>query len=797
MAKDTVNPVLWLGEITQEQRSLVGGKAAALGALRRAGLPVPDGFCISIEVAREGIDTHWAAVADAYRQLTSDGRAVAVRSSGVAEDSARASFAGQYETILNVQDVVALRSAIEQCWRAASSPRVRAYLAQYGYEDGDERLPLLVQRQVPATVSGVLFTSDPLCGSDEEMLIEAGSGTGEALVSGRTVPVRYRVSRQGRVRALSSQELLTPVQCRVLAELGARIEHVLGPGQDVEWAVVGQQVYVLQARPITRSELCLPLSQLWTRANVGEVLPHAITPLTWAVFQATLLNQPALAEEESDDCEGESRGIIRVHGRAYIRLDCLLDSFCYLPSVTPQVIGQVLGVNLPAAHFYARPTGLSVRLAQGAFVLDALGLLPRLAGMVGRMPSPPSVSSGNLVRLMAWTARCFRLHLKCTAYAIGAFGLLDHLLNQWIPDEAEIILPQILTGSDDLQTAAQGVSLWRLAKQVKQNPAWRQILEAGLSWPATAQELSGVDGGLEFLKTFQAFMETNGARAAGEFELAVPRWREDPSFVLGVLRKYLETQETTLDRDGSTPRHRRRQQAVSRIKASLRPLQKRIFVRLLASYSNYTTLRENVKYRLMEGYALIRQIFLEMGTDLAARGSLDKAGDIFFLTPSEALALNAGQELAREANTLLAERQVQHANWESLDPPTLITDDERELAWPQGDALTGIGCSPGTVEGIARVLSDPSEAHMLRPGEILVALHTDPGWTPLFLSCKAVVTEIGGFLSHGATVAREYGIPAVVNVRGATSMIRAGDWITVDGSKGTVVLHKNRQEMTQ
>jgi phosphohistidine swiveling domain-containing protein len=797
--------VIWLDSAAALDHTQVGIKAARLSALRRAGLPVPNGFCIPLEAAGQGTDELWSKVAQAYYQLTSAGGAVAVRSSGVSEDSEGASFAGQYETVLSVTGVEALQSAIKRCWQSAHSARAQAYQARHAGEKEARRLPLLVQLQVPASASGVLFTADPVSGDCGQTLIEATPGLGEALMSGRVAPARYRVDQQGHVQALSSSEVLTPAQCRVLTRLSAQVQHLLGGNQDIEWAVVQDQVYILQARPITCTAPSLPLSRVWTRANIGEVLPDVVTPLTWSVFQATLLQNPASAfGKGADEAQGDE-GVRRFSGRAYIRLDCLLDSFCYLPTVTPTVMRQVLGIHLPSTtESYTPPGGMLVRLAQGAFLLGALGFLPRLHWLTRRLPPMPDIKASThpqvreqLTGLLTWTASCFRLHLKCTAHAVGAFSLLAYCLRRWLPSDAQTFLPQVLMGHEDMQTAAQGVSLWRLAEQVRVHSTLPEILNARLDWPTMSRQLKDTAGGPEFLQALQSFLEQNGARTAGEFELAIPRWREDPSFVLTVLRKYLETQATTLDRGGSTLRHRRRQQAVSRIKASLRPLQKRIFMQLLASYSNYTTSRENVKYRLMEGYALIRQVFLEMGTTLVARGVLDDAGDIFFLTPSEVLALDAGQKLARETSVLLAQRQAQHANWESLDAPILIMDDEREVARPQGDALTGIGCSPGTAEGIARVLSDPSEAHMLRPGEILVALHTDPGWTPLFLSCKAVVTEIGGFLSHGATVAREYGIPAVVNVRGATSMIRAGDCITVDGSKGTVVLHKTQEDLTQ
>lgn len=794
MNRLSASSVLWLDQVTLEQRSQVGGKAAALGTLRQAGLPVPDGFCIPIEVTPDNLATCWVAIAAAYRRLALAGDTVIVRSSGVDEDSPEASFAGQYETVLDIHSAETLQSAIAHCWQAAQSFRVQTYLSHHKHKHDDGRIALLVQRQVPAAVSGVLFTLDPVSGSADEMLIEAVPGSGEGLVSGHVAPVRCRVSRQGHVHAPSSPALLSPEQCRALAELGAQIERILGAGQDIEWAIAGEHIYVLQARPITQSGAALPLSQFWTRANIGEVLPHVITPMTWAVFQATLLNDPAFMLAESGG-EHDRGGVTRIYGRAYIRLDGILDSFCYLPLVTPQVMSQVLGVKLPpAAPTYTRPTGLPVRLAQAAFILDALGCLPRLSWMIKKLPSPPAAVPENLVSLVAWTTRCFQLHLKCTAYAIGAFGLLQHLLSRRPAGEAEALLSQLLTGNEDLQTATQGISLWRLANQVRENPALRQRLESNPSGPISAPQLHGITGGPEFVSAFQVFLEENGARAAGEFELATPRWREAPSFVLEVLLKFVQAQQTA-DFTYSFTQQRHREAAIAQIRATSKPLRRWILTRLITAYSFYTTARENVKYRLMEGYARLRHIFLGIGADLASRGMLSNAADVFFLTPSEALALARGDEAAPQLPDLIQTRKEHHIYCESQVAPDLVLGDGREFIDSQEGGLIGIGCSPGTVEGVARVLFDISEMATLKPGEILVAPHTDPGWTPLFLVCKALVTEVGGFLSHGATVAREYGIPAVVNVKGATAQIHTGDFIRVDGTGGRITLCSQVNEL--
>lgn len=886
--------IFWLDQINPGDAARVGGKAANLARLYQAGLPVPYAFCLVPDWAErrgEGAEAGGAAISDGaatntipadgatasseldeawqrlagFEQPGTLGSQVAVRSSAAGEDSQTASYAGQFETFLNVSGGPALHEAVQGCLEAANTARVHSYQAGRGLPAGGSGMAVLVQRQVDAAVSGVLFTRDPLSGEASRLLVEATPGTGEALVAGRVAPAQVALDRQGQALSTAGPELLGPAECQALARLAAQVEELLGPGQDIEWAIAGSQVYLLQARPIgahrvgaypvggrpaggrqpglesspqagreatlqARPQPPYPLSQIWTRANVGEVLPHAVTPLTWAVFQATLQGQPELIWQNGTDGDGFSlpagrnAGVRRLAGRVWIRLDALLDSFCYLPGVTPQVMEQVLGVDLPeTAAGYTRPDGPAVRLARALFFMDAFGLAPYLAWL--ELQLPPQPPAGGLEGLLAWTSGCFRLHLKVTGYAIAAFGVLAGRLAAWLPEEAGERLAAIAgrdlsLGKDDLQTVAQGRELWRLAEGLRDDPGLLALVQTAQDWPEVIRQAGSLPTGRRFLASIKAFLAANGARTAGEFELAVPRWREEPAFVLEVLRKNLaalaaaptETAPKTALPAAAAGRPPRAA-AIRQVQAALTPRQRLFFNRMLAAYTRYATLRENVKYRLMEGYALLRQAFLEQGRNLAQAGVLAAEEDVFFLTPAEIRGLEPqmapGDREIDQVRRTVAARRTQREHWEAQVTPEWVTGDGRPLvsgalsgsapaaALAAGDpdeaglpALTGIACSPGVVEGRARVLHDLAQAAMLLPGEILVAPHTDPGWTPLFLSCRAVVTEIGGFLSHGATVAREYGIPCVVNVRGATAHIQSGDPIRVDGTRGRVILLK-------
>ncbi len=576
----------------------------------------------------------------------------------------------------------------------------------------------------------------------------------------------------------------------------------------------------------------------WTRANIGEVLPGVVTPLTWSVFQANLLRQP-LSKVKA---ESNPNGPIRlVEGRAYLRLDALLGSFCYLPGVDPHVVCQALGVDQETHRSDGwKPRGnLLAHLSGGLFLAETLGLSPVLWLQLARLGTPPlnesqpgegaSTSSAALVRriegLIDWNTRCFQLHLKCTRYAVGAYGLLIYMLRHWLPAagmnsapwrssrakrETNFATPnetyrtsleaELLTIQAELQTAEQGLALWRLAEQARAHPSVAAVLEDEVNWTAAQRALQAAEGGPEFLEALAAFLSRHGARTVEEFELASPRWREDPTFVLTVMRNYLHA-EAAFNPTAALRQHRAFcDVATARMVRQMGPLRGRLLRRVLRAYKAYVPLRENMKYRLMEGYEALRHCFLALGDCLDTAGVLGAREDIFFLTAGEALAAGRdGMVNAGEIQTKVNHRRAERACQERFRPPEVIMGND--LAWALDDnsleTLQGIGCSAGYAVGKARVIRDIAMASHLQPGEILVAPSTDPGWTPLFLTAAAVVTDIGGFLSHGATVAREYGIPAVVNTKKASELVKNGQVIVVDGNRGIVHLNPRNLFETQ
>ena len=718
----------------------------------------------------------------------------AVRSSSDLEDQPKASFAGQYDTYLNIKGLDAILNAVKRCWASLWTGRAITYREENAIGHASAQMAVIVQIMVEAEVAGVLFTRDPTQTGQGAMLVEYCHGLGDELVSGRLTPCSCRVDmKKATVHRISNPhcDMLSDREILTLSSIGALIERDFNVPQDVEWAYEGGSFHILQTRPI--SEVAQPscgLDEVWTRANIAEVLPNVVTPLTWSIFKATLLNESipsADREAEYDHTEkGSSSGVRRIQGRIYIRLRDFLSSFCYLPFVSPDVLKQVLGVDLPTeVQHYLPPRDLRVRLSQSLFLWNVLGLGRRLTTMAKSMPPLPT--SDRFEELLLWNTRCFFIHLKCTAYSIGAFALLARYLRNWLPLEAEELLPKLLVGKEDLQTAAQGFSLKEMADSVRRHSLLHRRLLGEVSLQSDTHHIMALEGGAEFLEMFDRFLESNGARAAEEFELATPRWSEDTGFLLSVLKKFLESEET-VDVHGRREGSLEREAIIVRINAKLNPGRKWIFTRVLSSYSEFCTLRENMKYRLMEGYGKLRRYFLLCASELAAIGILQESEDIFFLTYPEVQSLMNDRVVSQHLESAMKARRKSHELWKSQEAPPLLVGGDPVPHDSTVSELSGIGCSAGIVEGRARVLEDVSLAHLLNQGEILVAKHTDPGWTPLFLVAKGLVTEIGGFLSHGATVAREYGLPAVVSVHGATSRIRTGDMIQVDGGRGQVTI---------
>lgn len=812
--------LLFFESITADQGVLVGGKGLSLGLMANAGLPVPPGFVITTPAYRrlhaQGVRAEEAfaqQLREAYHRLGA-GR-VAVRSSAIAEDSADASFAGQQETILGVPDEAALLDAVERCWQSLHTDRARHYRLRQGVADDQLAMAVVVQRLVNAEVAGVLFTRDPNDASGQCMLAEASWGLGEAVVSGKVTPDRFAIDRQTgevrhrqrgvkRIRVTPEGEEPVPAELQdsyclddkalsALAELGRQVESFYGEARDVEWAYAEGRYYLLQARPITtatavereqvRQEVIAslkakadPQGTVWARYNLSEVLP-APTPMTWAVVSRLLAADGGFGAMYRDlgmtpDPDLGSRSAFDlVAGRPMVNLSRL-----------PRMQSPRPVFEYPFAQFKANPQR----------ALDPQPVLNPLRGGVlrGLLRLPWTIAElarwGRAIRRaeQGFPQQFQALRVKTQALAAS---LMARDRSQDDPPSLlqqlnEAIQAFLAFARDSLKPTLFAQHAWQgLVELLKPKVGEEQArLAAGeLSLGARPPEDADLAGAIEALGAGQldraSFLARFGHRGPNEMELAQPRWQEQPEQLDLIVKQRPQAHEASGD-----PLARWDSLAKE---AALTPAQSQQGREMLTRMRLYFGLREAGKNDLLRLYAVIRRILLE----LDQRFRLD--GGIFFLTLDDLPGLLCGEDVRVRIPVARRRRQIEL----SLEVPAVVFSDDLEaIGRPppelaEAESLSATPLSFGVAEGPALVLTEPVLADDDQ-GYILVCPSTDPGWVPLFMRAKGLVMEMGGVLSHGAIVAREFGLPAVAGLPDATRRLRTGQRLRVDGGRGIVTV---------
>ena len=763
------------------------------------------------------------------RLLENRGRPIvcAVRSSATAEDLGAASFAGQHGTYYYV-DKAQLLQKVRQCWGSLWSPEAVSYRATHGIDHASVSMAVVVQEMVASEVSGVSFTANPVSGLRDEVIIESSWGMGAAIVDGRVTPDNYVLERADlRVRsqrvadkrlmvaaqieagqkarleevpnAMRRRESLTPALLRTVAEWSLKCESHFGKPQDVEWAICDGSFYLLQSRPIT----------VMGREDIGRDVKGK-----YVLFKPLVENFTDPFTPLSEDLMIWPPGMRSIHGWVYVDVEALQrllpfkvsaqalaehaysidkDAPAWKLSIAklPALLVKGLLFLLVNAVLFLRTRALpdgaldSYRALCAKVDTDAcmspadamirLVLLPQLGDAVGHMPLMVNLSSLRFMSRMR---------------------ILGRLVRRWAPDvraDAETILG---SGSEGVLSAEMGRGIWALAHEAKRNARVRAILLAQAPERALA-ELRQASEAREFLRNLDAFLATNGHRAIKEFELRSPRWEENPAVVLGMVRNYL------LIESGPSLHEQKAAEARAALIAELRarlqalPLERAFGLRLrlilfFAEQVRYfLKLRENSRFYYIMGFGVVRKKVLRIESELLRLGKLKCKDDIFFLRANELIGLQAGRLQWLDVEDRIRERRIEHIRLCKMGPPKAIGIELEQKYAPAMQhegamQLQGQPASPGAFEGIARVILDPTIDVELKPGEVLVAPYTDPAWTPLFLTAGAAVVEVGSYLSHAGTVAREFGMPCVVDVAEATQKIRSGDRIAVDGNSGNV-----------
>ena len=842
----------------------VGGKGANLAKLIAVGAPVPDGFVLTnaalqhFVAEQEGFPPDVdRVVVQAWEQLGA--ARVIVRSSAVGEDSDEASFAGQLDSVPDVTSAAELRAAILRVWGSQWSDRALAYQsARRTFLAG---MGIVVQRQVDARVSGVLFTVSPTAAS--HMLLEYCEGLGEALVSGAVNPGRISIARgdlQWKELATlpSATALLDEHQIAALARLALNIERAFGGPQDIEWTIDrGGDIWIVQSRPITAPGI-RPVSEpnapdashgahapiLWSNANVNENFPQPISPLLYSVARAgyyhyfrNLGRAFGVSERRLQVMEPALRQIIGVHGaRMYYNLtsihhvlksapfgDLLAASFdqfvgaesedddCFRVKAEdrrePTRVYQFLELFVIAANTAWQYLLLTSRVTE----------FERAADRFAAETHPSRLRTRSAKQLLDdlhafMDIRCHRWKNASLADAgsMVCYGVLQRLLARAFPAEDQQALHNtLLKALPDLVSGVPPLKLWELSRMIRANEALGSLIARSTAAEAIA-EIRSDRRFTEFRAALDTFLDDWGFRCSAELMLTSPSFQEDPTPVIDLLRSYAAM-------DGPSPRQQLDRQAADRIRETARVLSAlggrravgwlpflslAFVVRVVLRWTQRCIqLRERARLKQALLYSRLRRIALSLGERLTAVGRLARAEDVFFLSVDEIDVLAAGGEMFPDhVRDLVELRRAAHADAGTTTPP-----DSMRLAWGEylstgpkrmqatgggehRDALRGVGACGGSTTAAAAILLDVTESGRLRAGDILVTRQTDPGWGPIFPLISGLVIERGGMLSHGAIIAREFGIPSVVGVKDATRLIAHGSSITVDGDRGVVHL---------
>jgi rifampicin phosphotransferase len=820
--RKSIGEVPSIRELLNRLSPLKAGDRDKIGALSGEIRRVIEGMAIPGEISEEII-----------RLLSRLGEkdAYAVRSSATAEDSPTASFAGQHDTYLNIIGTEAILNHIGKCWASLYTERAIIYRLQNGFDHGRVDLSVIVQRMVFPQAAGILFTADPLSGNRTVSSIDAGFGLGEAVVSGLVNADNYRV-RNGKVigKKISAKKLaihalkdggtrereiepsrrnaqvLTDGQVSRLEGIGRRIEGHFGRPQDIEWCLADGLFHIVQSRPITT---LYPIPEADDGANrvyisVGhqQMMTDAMKPLGLSFFLLTtrapmrkaggrlfvdvapILASPA-GRKTFLDSLGQADPLIKDALTTYLGREATTDSPPEekkesIPGKSNPVISTA-GFRTQVKNDPAMVSGL-IEGSQAA-IAELKRTIQSKAG-----PDLFDFILEDIQRLKAFLTHPQSLGVILAA--MDASSWINEKMDEWLGEKkAADTLSQSVP---DNITSEMGLALLDVADIIRPYPevaAYLQQAEAADFWSG----LEKLEGGPETRQAIRGYLDRYGMRCAGEIDITKTRWSEKPAILVPMILSNIRNLEPGA---GKRKFEQGRREALEKAQGLLTRLRRlpdgeekaEETERMIDLIRNFLGYREYPKYAMISRYFVYKQALLKEADRLLQAGVIREKEDIFYLTFEE---LREAVRTGKSDDRIIGERKDEHKSHERLPPPRVITSDGEIIAGeykrenlPAG-AMMGLAVSSGVIEGRGRVILTMEEAD-LEDGDILVTPFTDPSWTPLFVSIKGLVTEVGGLMTHGAVIAREYGLPAVVGVENATKRIKDGQRIRVHGTEGYV-----------
>lgn len=858
-------------EIGEEQIRVAGSKAANLCRMSREGLPVPPGAVLAPEAFDAFLEAHKASLgpqlaefqqagssekqmlvvgkaifdeirslsvpetilgpADTYReQLAAEGfEGIAVRSSGNMEDTADASFAGQYETVLNVKSRAQLEKALLECWASAFNERVLTYCLRKELDPNKIRLSVILQAMVPAETAGVLFSVDPMKGRDTVMVIEAVQGLGEALVQGTVTPdtfhydwyqeklihANYGEQDRGLFPKPDGEIEWKLVTGRSLAkndpsflnlvDLSLKAQVQYGYPVDLEWAIFQGKVFLLQARPIT--SIRFEVDQDWTNADFkdGGISSTIATPYMWSLYREVFsTTMPHFLKQVHiyPDYEPSSWATWFL-GYPYWNLAAVKNGAKKIPGFIERKFDEDLGIEpdysdeghvtrfTPASLF----RGIKILLATERSIKKreavSKGIIDDYSQLFNNYKNGDWVVAKDKEFLTlltkAWKEHYIRL--ECTYfYTIydnsNATTFYHEALEKYNKKAKEKVQPlKLIGGLEQLSHMRPVYALWELRSRILQNTEAAQFYQQ----EPTASIVSKYQANqsFPFSDELKAYLEQFPHHSLRELDILVPHWEEDPTQVIESLKSLLSQSEDHTPALQNSRQHKLYQAERAKIKS-------KSLLKKLETHRKMLWWREEMRDQSTRMYYWLRKLGLEAGRRLVKKGVLEQVEDFFFLEYEEALSLFAGKDQEKWVKQIQKNRIYYQSfrNWEK--PNEIWAGERREVVAESEGAhlLRGIGCSSGNKEAVISVVEDIFHVDELVEGTILVTKFTDPAWTPVFARISGLITETGGMLSHGAVVSREYGIPAVLAVKGATTRLKSGMKVEINGDQGVIKIIK-------
>lgn len=754
--------------------------------------------------------------------------AYAVRSSATAEDLPTASFAGQQDTYLNVVGPTAILQHVSRCWASLFTERAVTYRQRNGVDHRTVHMAVVVQQMVFPHASGVLFTADPVTGNRRVATVEASFGLGEALVSGLVNPDVFKVrhgevvvkaiaAKQRAVHALPAggtrevaihserqeQPALTDAQVVRLVQLGRRVEAHFGRPQDIEWCQVDDGFQIVQSRPITTlfptPEVGDEEHHVYVSVGHQQMMTDPMRPLGLSMWQLTAMvpmhgaGGRLFVDVTSRLASPESRaGLLDIMGRGdpLIRdaLETVLDRDDFvlpLPSGGP-VRPPVSGASAPVEPDPAIVTELTERSRVSVAALER------------------DIRTKTGPALFDFLLEAFEEHKRVLSDPLNHQAIMAGMeATWWLNDKLQEWLGEknaadtLTLSAPDNVTSEMGLALLDVADVIRPRPEVVAFLQGAKDGDylgdAFLDELAKLAGGTEARDAVEAYLDRYGMRCVGEIDITRPRWRERPTTLVPVILDNVRNFEAGAAgrrfEQGRQKAWKKEQDVLSRLRSLPAGDQKADEAkRMIDRVRTFIGYREYPKYGIVSRYFVYKQALLEEAERLVRAGVILETEDIFYLTFQELHDVVRSNQVDDQ---LIQQRKDAFRSYHALTPPRVLTSDGEAVsgAYRRDDvpagALIGLPVSAETVEGRARVILDMAEAD-LEAGDILVTTFTDPSWSPLFVGIAGLVTEVGGLMTHGAVIAREYGLPAVVGVEQATRLIRDGQRIRVHGTDGYV-----------